>query len=233
MREIGAQDVDPPRLRGVEGHAEPGTLQKPAVGGRQRQGKACFIEMAQIDQTRLPLFSCASSTACRSAPSAGSCLCRSVRLVRCHEILARRRRTRTSGYGLTGHGRFRLRVSARFRLPGGALSPPPQRCQPCRALIRAASDCGTVSPSAFAVLRLMTLRIARAAPGLFQILDGGEFADLLTHVGADLGRNSVMYAVQDTSQRDLLHKLVGIGPTACLTGCGRADCCQLGRFLPR
>src|SRR2546423_1167387 len=95
VREVRAKDVHPPPLRCVEGHAEPCAWEKPTVGRRPRQGKAGFVQMAQIDQTAIPFFSHSSSTACRSATSPGSCLCLRVRLVRCHEIFARRRWTRT------------------------------------------------------------------------------------------------------------------------------------------
>ena len=49
VREMGAEGVHPPSLRGLVGHAQPRALQEPRVGGRQGQGEARFIEMAQID----------------------------------------------------------------------------------------------------------------------------------------------------------------------------------------
>src|SRR5919197_5362456 len=91
VRKVGADDVDPPRLWRLIGHAYPLAPPTPAIGRRQGQGKARFVEMAQIDQTSIPFFARSVSTASRSATSAGSCLCVSVRLVRCQEILARRR----------------------------------------------------------------------------------------------------------------------------------------------
>src|SRR5436309_10507774 len=57
VAEVGSDSIHPPPFRRFVGDLQPLCDYRPTVGGRQRRGEACFVEVAQINRSQFPFFS--------------------------------------------------------------------------------------------------------------------------------------------------------------------------------